>query len=95
MMRFVTMDTTFEQLYFQINALIGKQGYVNLDFLGNLGHSIERRLQDRQYIERGNTNKLSEAGLFTFEPHIGRPGGQFGYKREDVYAFSGGAPVAL
>lgn len=42
-----------------MNKQITEKGYVNLDFLGNLGHSIERRSGDRIYIEKGNKKKLS------------------------------------
>lgn len=87
--RYVTPDTTFEQLYFHMNQLIANQGYVNLDFLGNLGHSIVRNKDDRIYIEKGNTAKLSSVSLFTFEPHISTPGSKFGYKLENIYYFSG------
>ena len=33
-------QTTFEDLYFKINKYINDMGYINLDFMGNLGHSI-------------------------------------------------------
>lgn len=45
--RFAAPDTTFEQLYFYMNGLIAELGYVNSDFIGNLGHSIEKQKQDR------------------------------------------------
>ena len=35
-----TPDMTFEELYYYMNELIVKEGFINLDFLGNLGHSI-------------------------------------------------------
>ena len=47
---------------------------MNLDFLGNQGHSIEKNQEDRVYIEKGNRKKLSEVSYFTFEPHIARKG---------------------
>ena len=37
----VSPDMTFEELYFFMNDQIKYLGYNNLDFLGNLGHSIE------------------------------------------------------
>ena len=95
MCAFVTPETTFEALYWQINTMITEAGWVNLDFLGNLGHSIVRRKQDRVYTERGNTVRLGDAGVFTFEPHISRPGGMWGYKMEDVYAFDAGTLCRL
>ena len=88
--KFVRPATTFEELYFFINSLITARGFCNLDFMGNLGHSIETSKEARIYIERGNTALLSQAGLFTFEPHIGRKNSPYGYKREDIYYFSEG-----
>ncbi len=35
-----TPDMTFEELYYLMNDVIVKKGFLNLDFLGNLGHSI-------------------------------------------------------
>ena len=32
-------------------------GVVNLDFMGNLGHSIVKDENDRVYTEKGNTKK--------------------------------------
>lgn len=87
---FVTPETTFEQLYFHINDVIDKLGYINLDFMRNLGHSIERRKQDRIYIEKGNQHKLGEVNYFTFEPHISKAGSKFGYKKENIYYFENG-----
>lgn len=82
-----TPDMTFEELYFAMNRLIEETGYVNLDFRGNLGHSIEKDKDKRIYIENGNKAKLSGVNLFTFEPHIKVKNGNFGYKMEDVYYF--------
>lgn len=87
MRHYVTPDTTFEELYTHINREIEAMGYVNLDFLGNLGHSIVRRKQDRVYIEKGNQARLGDVAYFTFEPHISRPGSPFGFKRENIYYF--------
>lgn len=41
MVRYVTPDTTFEELYYYINKVIEDNGYINLDFKRNLGHSIK------------------------------------------------------
>ena len=60
MCNFVTPETTFEKLYYYINSIIVEKGYVNLDFMGNLGHSIARRKSDRIYIEKGNQIRLSD-----------------------------------
>lgn len=40
MLGFVNENTNFEALFYYINDQIKARGYVNLDFLGNLGHSI-------------------------------------------------------
>ncbi len=52
MKQFVTLNTTFEELYFYINDFIVQNSYINLDFLGNLGHSIVKDKADRIYIEK-------------------------------------------
>ena len=78
---------TFEELYFLMNEYIKAEGYINLDFMGNLGHSIVRRKDDRIYIEKGNKIKLADVSYFTFEPHISVSGSKYGYKREDIYYF--------
>ena len=70
-----------------MNDIIHNLGYKNLDFLGNLGHSIEINKQDRIYIERGNHNKLGDIKMFTFEPHISKIGSKYGFKKENIYFF--------
>ncbi|MCH5344079.1 MAG: aminopeptidase P family protein [Acetatifactor sp.] len=90
LLKIATKDMTFEELYFLMNEVIVKKGFVNLDFLGNLGHSIVQKKSDRIYTERGNHTKLSEVEMFTFEPHISVPGSKYGYKREDIYYFNEG-----
>ena len=80
---------TFEELHARMNAQILDMGFENIDFLGNLGHSIERKSADRIYIEPGNTHRLDDVELFTFEPHIRRPDGNYGFKHENIYQFSG------
>ena len=85
-------EMTFEELYFSANALIDGLGCKNLDYSGNLGHSINVLQQDRIYIEKGNTTPLKDAECecFTFEPHICKQGGAFGVKRENIYYFVDG-----
>lgn len=70
MCKFVKPETTFEELYYYINGIIEEKGYINLDFMGNLGHSIVRQKNDRVYIEKGNQMCLGDVDYFTFEPHI-------------------------
>lgn len=84
---FATPETTFEELYFHMNRLIREKGFLNLDFSGNLGHSIVREKKDRIYIETGNKKKLGDVAYFTFEPHISVPNSVYGYKKENIYYF--------
>ena len=91
----VTPDMTFEELYGYMNELIVNKGFVNLDFLGNLGHSIEKNKNDRIYTEKGNRKRLSDVTIFTFEPHISIPNSRYGYKKEDIYYFANGKLVRL
>jgi len=84
---FVTPATTFEQLFDFGNAEIKRLGFENLDFLGNLGHSIAPTREDRCYIEPNNTIPLGSVPFFTFEPHIRRTNGVWGFKHENIYYF--------
>lgn len=95
MIGFVNENTSFEELFYYINNQIKDCGYVNLDFLGNLGHSIVRDKSQRIYIEKGNTEKLSAVEAFTFEPHISLPNSVYGFKKENIYGFNGGVLVEL
>ena len=95
MQAFVCHDTTFEDLFFYINDVISTNGYANLDFLGNLGHSIVKEKSQRIYIEKGNKTKLSDVEAFTFEPHISLPNEKYGYKKENIYAFQGKQLIEL
>ena len=90
-----TPDMTFEELYYFMNDVIVKKGFLNLDFLGNLGHSIVKNKNDRIYTEKGNHKRLSDVALFTFEPHISIPDSKYGYKREDIYYFDNGKLIRL
>src|SRR5690606_32230762 len=96
MRKFVQPGTSFHSLYEFGNDLIAAQDFENLDFRGNLGHSIETRLAGRWFIERNNWNRLGDVSCFTFEPHIRVRGGQWGFKHENIYYFDGtGAVVEL
>lgn len=90
MCKFVTPETTFEELYYYINGIIEEKGYINLDFMGNLGHSIVRQKNDRVYIEKENQMCLGDVSYFTFEPHISVKGSKYGYKKENIYYFENG-----
>ena len=90
LLQFARPETTFEELYYHINTLIESKDFINLDFSGNLGHSIARRKEDRIYIEKGNNACLGDVPLFTFEPHISMNGSKYGYKKENIYYFENG-----
>lgn len=51
LLRFATKETTFEELYYHMNEFIVENGFVNLDFMGNLGHSIVKTKGGRIYME--------------------------------------------
>lgn len=93
--KYATPQTSFEALYAHINELIRQNGFVNLDFMGNLGHSIVKKKEDRIYIEKGNTAKLSDAAFFTFEPHICIKNSAYGFKKENIYYFKGSELLEL
>lgn len=95
MRSFVIPDTTFEELYEYMNQVIKENGYINLDFMGNLGHSIVKQKGDRIYIEKGNRTRLGDVPYFTFEPYISIAGSKYGYKRENIYYFSEGKLMEL
>lgn len=95
LLNFATSNTTFEELYYHMNDFIKKCGYINLDFNGNLGHSIVKNKNRRIYIEKGNKKKLSEVKYFTFEPHISTPNSHFGYKKENIYYFNNDKVIEL
>ncbi len=92
---FAKPETTFEQLYFHINEFIKANGYINLDFLGNLGHSIVINKDDRIYIEKGNKTTFESVKYFTFEPHIAINGSKYGFKKENIYCFDGNRLIEI
>ncbi len=87
MLRFVTPETRFFDLYNFGNEQIQNFGYENLDFLANLGHTIETDLNDRKFIDKNCFEKIGSSQLFTFEPHIRRKAGEWGFKHENIYYF--------
>ena len=92
---FAKPETTFEELYFHMNEFIKANGFINLDFLGNLGHSIVTHKNDRIYIEKGNKTTLGSVKFFTFEPHIAINGSKYGFKKENIYCFKGNRLVEI
>ncbi len=88
MLSFVTPEVKFSELYKFGNDQICEMGYENLDFLGNLGHSIETEAHKRRFIDKNCSEKLSSTKLFTFEPHIRKVGSSWGFKYENIYYFN-------
>lgn len=83
-----TPEMKYEDLYYALNREINALGFENLDFHGNLGHSVELIESDRVYIEKGVKATFAEVGrTFTLEPHIRVVGSRYGFKREDIYYF--------
>lgn len=78
----------FCELFNWANRQIVASGFENLDFLGNVGHSIATRREDRQYIEAGNSCALGDVPFFTFEPHVRQVGGRWGFKHENIFFFN-------
>ena len=92
----VALSSCNRHLYELANESIIDAGFENLDFLGNVGHSICERRDQRLYIESGNNRCLGEVTCFTFEPHIRLRTGKWGYKHENIYYFDDdGAPCEL
>lgn len=97
MIRFARPNVTFHQLWEHMNIYLKSLGLTNMDFHGNLGHTIETESSARRYIEEGNHLTLGETGKpFTFEPHIRRGDSLYGIKRENIYVFDeNDVPTAL
>lgn len=89
-MHIVKQNTIFEEAYAQMNSLIEKAEFENLDFNKNLGHSIAKHIDERIFIESGNKARFRDVELFTFEPHIKKTEGKYGFKHENIYYFEGG-----
>jgi len=87
MKRIATPETSMHELYMVMNQSIENMGYKNLDFRGNLGHSIENHMDDRRYVEANSQTRLGDCDLFTFEPHICRENDVWGFKMENIYSF--------
>ena len=96
MRRFVTCETRICELYHFANDFIASERFENLDFLGNIGHSIATSLDGRIFLDATNHRTLGSIRSFTFEPHVRELGGRWGFKHEDIYYFDqSGTVVAL
>jgi Xaa-Pro aminopeptidase len=78
-------STTFGDIFRRVNGQLQSLGFENLDFRSNLGHTIERDIRQRRFIEADSQLTLEQAHLFTFEPHLRAVGGRFGFKFEEIY----------
>ena len=84
----VNEDTTYEQLHDLNDRALKEKGYVNCDYHGNFGHTIENDPKDRVTIDKGATLKIAGYGKpLTFEPHIHKKDGSYGIKHENMYVF--------
>ncbi|GGP22034.1 M24 family metallopeptidase [Silvimonas iriomotensis] len=90
----VQPDWTFDKLFQWANAEISSAGFENLDFLGNVGHSIATSRADRQFIEANNAHLLGGVPFFTFEPHVRRKGERWGFKHENIFYFDASGVLA-
>lgn len=92
----LSADMSYEEVYLRLSERIRELGFINLDFHGNLGHSIETDEKKRICLEAGNKKTFRSYGKpFTLEPHICLQGGSFGYKRENIYYIDGNRFVEL
>jgi Xaa-Pro aminopeptidase len=78
---------TFRALHAIVAEELARRGYENLDFLGNFGHSIGGDVRRRAFIDAECAERLDSVPLFTFEPHIARPGQPLAFKFEEIYLF--------
>ncbi len=83
--KIIIPEITFHDIYHEMNNEIEKNGYLNLDFNSNLGHTIEDEREKRRYIENENRIKIKDISFFTFEPHISKNKSKNGYKMENIY----------
>lgn len=95
MRRIVVPEMTFHDFYHEILNYVNSYNVVQLDFKSNFGHSIEKQLDDRIYIENAQMMTLAEKNIFSFEPHVRFKNGNFGVKNADIYYFEAGKPCLL
>jgi Xaa-Pro aminopeptidase len=78
---------TLHQLFEWANVKIREKGFVNLDFRGNVGHSLALTRDERHFIQADDHTPLGDIMFFSFEPFVRVKGGHWGFKHEDVYYF--------
>ncbi len=81
---------TFRDLHAEMDGKVRALGFENLDFLANYGHDIGEDLHARAFIDANCSLRLDSVPMFTFEPHIARPGRPLAFKYEEVYRFEDG-----
>jgi|FLOH01.1.fsa_nt_gi methionine aminopeptidase len=86
LLKIVTQETIISDFCKQVNALLEKKGFKNLDFRNNFGHSINC---EKVYIDENNNSVFGSLKFFTFEPHITKDNIN-GFKYEDIYYFKDG-----
>lgn len=88
LMRWLKPHHTLHQLFDWANVRIREKGFVNLDFRGNVGHSIVTHRDDRHFIQADDHTQLGDILFFSFEPFVRVKGGHWGFKHEDIYYFN-------
>ena len=87
---YINKDTTFSDLHKITDSIIEEKGYINCDYHGNFGHTIEIFLKNRVTIIPEENRKISDYGKpFTYEPHICKSDGTIGIKYENMYLLAG------
>lgn len=86
---------SFGQLFEWTNMRIRESGFVNLDYRGNVGHSIATRREERQFIQANNSVRLGDVPFFSFEPFVRLKGGKWGFKHEDIFFFDESGALQL
>lgn len=88
MAEIVTPEMTYHEAAERINGYIASLGYRNLDYKHCLGHSINSHQAERVYIEPGENTPFGAFRYWTFEPHLAKIGGSYGFKHENIYYFA-------
>ena len=79
-------NTTFSKLHKIIDDYVISNGYYNCDYHQNYGHTIENNSKDRITIAKDvDINIYKYNKPITFEPHICKKDGNYGFKHENMY----------
>ena len=95
LLAFARPEMTFQDLYAEMDSLVRKLGFQNLDFLANYGHDIGKDVHTRVFLDANCPVRLDSVPMFTFEPHIAKAGSPFAFKYEEVYRFQGSQLILL